>query len=248
MHDAVPSSTLPDHPATTRCVSGGGCGARNRAAAILRGWSVGPLSSFRTGSGSRATLLTVETVPCPHCEAPLKPTATYCLACNTPVVPETSRLSVGEPTQVKIGRPIVGITIIAVAVLLVLGAGVGTFAFIHHRRAATTNQATKDVRRATALIVNAQAGKKSACRRMQKVMAGPVELLQAQCQQVLGHDPGVQLDKIAVDQLQLGGKTGTARVRSTVTDKAGTRNLDQVVHLVEVGKLWRLQWDGRPTV
>ena len=190
----------------------------------------------------------METVPCPQCEAPLKPTATFCLACNTPVVRDTSRLSVGEPTRVHVGRPIVGIAMILGAVLLVGGAAYGTLAFVHHRRAATTSQATRDVTRATDLLVNAQAGKDSACRRVHSLLAGPVELLRSECDQVLGKDPGVRLDKVVVDRVQLAGKTGTARVRATVTDAAGTRNLDQVVHLVEEGKQWRLSWNGHPTV
>ena len=190
----------------------------------------------------------MDTVPCPHCEAPLKPTATFCLACDTPVVPMTSRLSVSEPTRVHVGRPIVGIAMVVGAVLLLAGAAYGGLAFAHHRHVATTTQATRDVRRATALLVNAQAGKEIACHRVRSLLAGPAETVRGECEQVLDKDPGVRLDGVAVDRLDLAGKSGTARVRTTVTDAAGTRHLDQVVHLVEEGKQWRLSWDGHPTV
>lgn len=190
----------------------------------------------------------METIPCPHCAAPLKPTATFCLACDNPVVPETSRLSVGDPIRVEVGRPIVGIAIIAAAVLALVGTAYGTLAFIHHQRAVSTAQVVDDIKHGTGLLVAAEGGSSTACRRTTPVLAGPGQVLRRECDGVVDEDPGVRVDKIVVDHLDLSGRTGTARVRTTVTDEHGTRTVDRVVDLVLESKVWRLKWDGHTTV
>jgi hypothetical protein len=192
------------------------------------------------------TLPAVETVPCPHCEAPLKPAATFCLECDTPVVPDSGRLSVGEPTQVHVGRPILGISMIVAAVLVLGGAAYGTLAFVHHQR--TTTQATKDVTRGTTLLLEAEGGRAGACGKTHRTFAGPVEVVRSECAQVVDGDPGVKVDKVVVDRLSLGAKTGTARVRATISDRSGTRTVERSVNLVKESKRWRLSWDGHPTV
>jgi hypothetical protein len=58
----------------------------------------------------------------------------------------------------------------------------------------------------------------------------------------------VSVDKVVVDQLVLGGKTGTARVRATITDHSGTRTIEHSVNLLKESKRWRLNWDGHPTI
>lgn len=186
--------------------------------------------------------------PCPICEAPLKPSATFCLACDNPVVPETSRLSVGEPVRVQRGRPIVGISIIVAAVLTLGGTAYGTLAFIHHQRAVSTAQVVDNIKAGSRLLVAAEGGSSTACRRTTEVLAGPGEVLRQECAGVVDKDPGVRVDKIVVDRLDLEGLTGTARVRETVTDRHGTRTVDRVVDLAHEARVWRMTWDGRATV
>src|SRR4051794_22259704 len=102
-----------------------------------------------------AILPAVETIPCPFCAAPLKPSATFCLACDKPVVPETSRLSVGDPVEVTMGRPLVAAGV-AVAVLLALGGAVyGTVGFLHHQSAESRAAVIRDVAHGTTLLLKA---------------------------------------------------------------------------------------------
>jgi hypothetical protein len=185
---------------------------------------------------------------CPLCEAPIRPTATFCLACDNPVVPESSRLSVGDPVPVQHGRPLVGLALIAAAVLALGGTTYGAVAFVHHQHAASTAQVVHDITRGATLLVDAESGDSTACARTARVLAGPSQLLRQECTGIVDRDPGVRVDKIRVDRLDLGGRAGTARLRETVTDDRGTRTLERVVHLVHESRVWRLSWDGRTTV
>lgn len=185
---------------------------------------------------------------CPNCDAPLKPAATFCLACDRPVVEETSRLSVGEPVTVSVGRPVVGVAAV-VATALGLGALVwGGLAFIHHERARSTAQVVDDVKQGTTLLVDAEAGKTDACHRSVAVLAGPASDVLTECRAILDHDPGARVASITVDRLSLQAESGTARVRLSVDDRSGTHTLDQVVDLVRARRDWRMSWNGRPEI
>ena len=187
-------------------------------------------------------------IPCPFCDAPLKPSATFCLACDRPVVPETSRLSVGEPVEVKMGRPLVAVAV-AVGVLLALGGtAYGAVAFLHHQSADSRAAAVHDIAHGTTLLLEAEGGDAAACRATVRVLAGQPAATRQACAGVVDHDPGIKVDKVVVDRLHLGGTTGTARVRATITDDKGTRTVDRVVDLVRQARSWRLNWNGRATV
>ena len=185
---------------------------------------------------------------CPHCDAPLKPAARYCLACDRPVGDETSTLSVGEPVAVSVGRPLVAVAAVA-ATVVVLGALVwGYIAFLHHGNGTVAAQARGDVKRGTTLLVSAEGGQPSACLRSARVLAGPAADVLAKCQAIVDHDPGARVASIQVDRLRLQGTTGSVRVRASIHDNTGTHALDRVVDLVRSGRSWRMSWDGRPEI
>ncbi|RNM15751.1 zinc ribbon domain-containing protein [Nocardioides pocheonensis] len=185
---------------------------------------------------------------CPNCDAPLKPAATFCLACDRPVVEETSRLSVGEPVKVSVGRPVVGVAAVAATVLGLGALAWGGLALIHHERARSTAQVVDDVKQGTTLLVDAEAGRTAACHRSVGVLAGPASDVLAECHAILDHDPGARVASIRVDRLSLQTETGTARVRVSVDDRTGTHTLDQVVTLVHARRDWRMSWNGHPEI
>jgi len=183
---------------------------------------------------------------CPHCDAPLKPASTFCLACDRPVVDESSRLSVGEPMRVSAGRPLVGLLVVAGVVLAVGGAAYGGLAYIHQQRTKSTDAVLEDVTRGTTLLVDAEGGRADACQRATSEVAGPADDVLRECRAIVDHDPGVRVAAIRVDRLDLEGAKGTARVRATISDAHGTHALDRAVDLVRGRRDWRMTWDGRP--
>lgn len=183
---------------------------------------------------------------CPHCAAPLRPAATFCLACDRPVVDDTSRLSVGEAVHVSVGRPFVGLLVVAGCLLVVGAAAYAGVALVHHQHAATTRQAVADVTRAATLLVEAEGGRSASCERMSAVVAGPATATLRECRAVVGHDPGAEVARLHVDRVRLHGTAGSARVRTTITDRAGSRTVDRVLHLVHGRRTWLLSWDGTP--
>jgi hypothetical protein len=96
------------------------------------------------------------------------------------------------------------------------------------------------------LLVEAEGGQQGACRRAGTVVAGPAVTVLRDCQAVVDRDPGARVERVRVDGLSLHGTTGTARVHATVADDAGTHDVDEVVHRVQVRRGWRMTWDGRP--
>lgn len=185
---------------------------------------------------------------CPHCDAPLRPAATYCLACDRPIVEQSSRLSVGEAVPVSVGRPLVAVLAIAGAVVVIGSLVWGYVAYVHHGNAQTAAQASADVRKGATLLVAAEGGQSDACRRSTALLAGPATGVLAQCQAIVDHDPGARVTSIRVDRVNLQGSTGTVRVRATVDDRAGAHTLDRVVDVVHVARKWRMSWDGRPEI
>jgi len=183
---------------------------------------------------------------CPHCDAPLKPAATFCLACDRPVVAETSRLSVGEPVQVSVGRPIVAVASIAGVIVFLAASVWGGLAYIHHVHAKSTSLVVDDVKRATTLLIGAEGGQTHDCRRAARVLAGPVKDSVQQCDAIVGEDPGAHVTRIRVSGLDLQGEKGSARVQATVADAKGTRTVDRVIDLQRAERTWRVSWNGRP--
>jgi hypothetical protein len=181
---------------------------------------------------------------CPHCDAPLKPAARFCLACDRPVE-ETSRLSVGAPTVVSTGRPLVGLAVAAAVVVGLAGAVWGGVAFFRHASDHSTAVVVADVKHGTTLLVEAESGQSNACGRLPGVLAGPPKDLERECAAIVGDDPSARITAVTVDRLDLQGLRGTAHLRATVSDAQGTHSIDRVVDLVRVHKAWRFAWDGQ---
>ena len=184
---------------------------------------------------------------CPHCDAPLKPAARFCLACDRPV-DVTSRLSVGDAVVVTKGRPLVACLATGAVVLGLAGAAYGGLAFIHHERHHSTAVVVDEVKKGTSLIVAAEAGRTTACRQATGVLAGPAKNVEQECAAIVGDDPSARVTAVTVDRLDLQGLRGTAHVHATVTDATGTHTIDRVVDLVWAHKVWRLAWDGHREV
>jgi hypothetical protein len=187
----------------------------------------------------------VETIPCPHCGAPIKRVATFCLACDTPVVDTESGLSVGELIVVPAKpRPLL-VTAILVGVLVVLGGSTyGILHFFQDRHANSESQAASDARSAVTLLVRAESGQNGACRKAAAHLTGSGR--RQECLGIVGEDPGAHLENVKLGAAHLGSKTGTVRLTATVVDDHGSRDLDRVLDLDLQGKLWLMRWDGKP--
>jgi hypothetical protein len=191
-------------------------------------------------------LPTVETIPCPNCDAPLKPTATFCLACDTPVTDTERGLSVADPIPVAPTRSalVVAVAVVAGLVALLGGAVYGTVHLLHGRHAHAETQAADDVRRGVTLLVRAESGQRGACRSAAAVLTGSDR--RQECLAIVGQDPGAHLENVHVDPARLGSQTGTVRLRATLVDDHRSRSIDQVYDVVEQSQQWRLRWDGKP--
>lgn len=185
---------------------------------------------------------------CPHCDAPLKPAATFCLACDRPVVDETSRLSVAEPVKVSVGRPVVAVAAIVGCLVLLGGSAWGGVAYVRSVHHKSKELVISDVLRGTTLLIDAEGGSSGDCRRVPKALMGAVKDLRQQCDAIVGDDPGAHVQKISVDRLDLTGEVGKAYVHATVSDAKGTRTVDRVVDLHRASRAWRMVWDGKPEV
>jgi hypothetical protein len=190
----------------------------------------------------------VQTVPCPHCAEPVRPTATFCLACDRPITDTERGLSVAEAVPASIGRPVHGLVIGAVCLVVLGGIAYGGLRLYDHAHASTVDQASNDVRRGLTLLVSAEGGHTDACRELGPVVAPPASRTQAECRAIAGDDRGARLDSITVDRTHLGKESGTSHVEATVTDGTGRHSLDEDVRLVQVGRHWRMAWDGRPAL
>ncbi|WP_457111449.1 hypothetical protein [Marmoricola sp. URHA0025 HA25] len=188
----------------------------------------------------------MQTVPCPHCSEPIRPTATFCLACDR-VITDTERgLSVAEPVPASVGRPLVGLVVAAACVALLGGAAYGGVRIYRHAHVASADAARSDVRRGFRLLVSAESGQGRACDELAPVVAPPAPKTREECQAVLGEDRSAHLDTISVGTPHFGTGTGTVQVKATITDDGGTHAVDETVRLVEVGRHWRMAWDGKP--
>jgi hypothetical protein len=188
----------------------------------------------------------VETSPCPSCGAPLKPTATFCLACDTPVVDTDRGLSVAEPVPVPStrGTAVIAAAVGAGVVLLVAGAAYGTVHLLRGQHAQAEAQAAADVRHGVTLLVRAESGERGACRSVDALLAGSGG--RHECLDIVGEDPGAHLEDVRLDPARLGDGNGTVRLHATLVDGRGSRTLDQVYDVVEQSQQWRLRWDGKP--
>jgi hypothetical protein len=183
---------------------------------------------------------------CPHCDAPLRPTATFCLACNTPVADAQQGLSVAEASVVRMGRPLVGVGVL-VGVLLVLGAiGYGSYAFVHDRSAAERANALTDTRLGVTMLVRAEGGSARSCRRAEAFLAGGPAAVRHKCLAIVGNDHGARLDDVRVDRPSFRSDRGTVHLTATFVDPSGSRPFDHDFAVVKQVKQWRLSWDGGP--
>jgi hypothetical protein len=189
----------------------------------------------------------VETAECPHCGAPTRPTATFCLACDQPITDTERGLSVAEATAVpRRARPVL-VGVVALLVLAVVGGSAyGVVHWISGREHHTQAQAASDARRAITLLVRAESGEAHACHRARPLLSGTE--VQKSCTALVGHDPGVRLSDVRTTTRELDSTAGTVRLTATVTDSHGTRPLDEVLHVTEAGSSGQLQWDGSPPV
>jgi hypothetical protein len=187
----------------------------------------------------------VDTASCPHCDAPIKPTATFCLACDRPIVDTERGLSVAETTAAP-ARPrpvLVGVVIAGVLALL----GGSTYAVVHYiagRHHHAEAVAGADARKAVTLLVRAEAGSAHACRRVAPLLSG--SSARRDCQDIVGRDPGVQFEDVHTGTATIDGSSATVRISARVTDGHGTRTIDDVLKLTQAGNLWQLDWNGTP--
>jgi hypothetical protein len=190
----------------------------------------------------------VQTVPCPHCSEPIRPTATFCLACDNPVVDTDRGLSVAHAVPASVGRPVVGLAVALACVALLGGAAYGGLRIYRHAHAASAAQARAYVRRGLALVVSAESGQTSACHALEGVVAAPASKALSECRSIVGDDRGARVGDLTVGEPHLGKGTGTVELRATIDDRNGPHAVDETVRLVEVRRHWRMTWDGRPAI
>lgn len=189
----------------------------------------------------------METAECPHCGAPVRPTATFCLACDRPITDTERGLSVAEPVVVpRRARPVIASVGIVAVVAVLGGSTYGLLHYVSGRHHNAEAKATADARGAVTLLVRAEGGDGHACARVGAFIAGGAA--RHDCMGIVGHDRGATLADVHAAPAKLTGTTGTVRVTATVTDPRGTHSFDEVVQLAELGKLWRVRWDGTPPV
>jgi len=190
----------------------------------------------------------VESNPCPHCGAPLRPAARFCLACDTPVEPaESSRLSIAEPEPAAPVRrlPILLAGVVAIAALAFLTVGVVHWVGRHETNA--VDQAAGNAGRGLALVVDAESGRGGVCHRTWTAyVSGIGRDLRQECEALADRDPGARLEDVREDPARLGSTTGSVTVHATLADDHGTRAFTQKVDLVDVNGRWLMTWDGRP--
>ena len=188
----------------------------------------------------------MQTVACPHCSEPIRPTATFCLACDRPVVDTDRGLSVAEPVTGSVGRPLVGVAVALACVAVLGGTTYGGVRIYQNAHTALSDQARSDVRRGLELVVAAEDGQASACRSLGAVVAQPAATTLSECRAILGDDKGARLDGVTVGTPHLAKGVGTVAVTGTVTDGDGSRPIDRTVRLFELRRHWRMVWDGQP--
>lgn len=188
----------------------------------------------------------MQTVPCPHCSEPVRPTATFCLACDRPITDTERGLSVAEAVPASVGRPLVGL-VVALACVGLLGAVAYAGVRIYgHAHTAEAKDAQDDVRRGLTLVVSAESGRSAACDELAPVVAPPAAKTRSECEAIVGDDRRAKVDAITLGRPHLGTGSGTVQVRATIADARGTRSLDETVHLTQVGRHWRMVWNGQP--
>lgn len=185
-------------------------------------------------------------MPCPHCSEPVRPTATFCLACDRPILDTERGLSVAEAVPAAVGRPLVGLVVALACLALLGGAAYGGVRIFHNAHSAEAKEAQADVRRGLTLVVSAESGHSAACDELAPLVAPPASTSRAACEAIVGDDRDAKIDTISVGKPRLESGTGTVQVRATIADQRGTRSLDETVSLVEVARHWRMAWNDRP--
>ena len=175
----------------------------------------------------------------------MRPTATFCLACDTPITDTERGLSVAEPVAREVrARPwLVGVVVVGL-VALIGGTTYGVMHYISTRHQHTEAHAAADARQAMTFLVRAESGDAHACRRAAPLLSGFKE--RQSCLAIVGRDPGAKLQDVHTDTAKVNGTAGSVRLRATVADDQGTHAIDDVLKLTEVGSDWHLVWDGTP--
>jgi hypothetical protein len=187
----------------------------------------------------------VETIPCPHCGAPVKRVATFCLACDTPISDTERGLSVAEPVVVAArARPLLVAAVVVGVLVLLGGAAYGVLHFVRGQHADTEKQAAADARSAVTLLVRAESGQPGACHKVVAYLSTGGG--RHACVSIVGEDPGARLENVRLGTAHLGATTGTVRLTATIVDDRQTHALDRVFDLVQQGAHWRMLWDGKP--
>jgi hypothetical protein len=191
----------------------------------------------------------VQTVPCPHCAEPVRPTATFCLACDRPIVDTERGLSVAEAVPASVGRPLVGLVVAVVCLLQLGGVAYGGIRIFRYGRNADADQAKSDVTHGLSLIVSAESGHIRACRALAPLLAEHAMITLAECHAVVGDDEGARVERVSVGTPHFATSVnGSAHLRATIIDAAGSHTIDEVVHLQEIQRHWRMVWNGKPVV
>lgn len=186
--------------------------------------------------------------PCAGCGAILAPHVTYCLACDTPVEGARDGLSVGPMTVTRVGRPRHLIVPVVAAVVLIGGGATVAAVAAHRYHVRGEDQAAAHVRSETTDILRAEAGDRTGCHRLVATMKRPAaaERVRQECLGLVGSDPGMTAGDLRVDRIVLSRRTGSVRLRATLSDPRGTHALDRTVAVARVGGTWSMRWDGEP--
>lgn len=169
-------------------------------------------------------------------------TGTFCLTCNTAVTDAGSALSVAETHSVRKGKPIVGIIVGAIGLVLIGGLCYGLF---QASRPHTATNIEYTVSQGLGLLVKAEGGTKGPCTKLSKYVEGPKTNYLPACQAMINQDPGAHLTATKVSNVVLHGHSGTAHVHATLVDDKGTHTIDRDVKVHEKN-VWHLVWDRQP--
>jgi hypothetical protein len=184
----------------------------------------------------------VEEHLCANCGASLPPTGTFCLACDTPVSPERSALSVSETFVAERGRPLRAVAWILGAAVLVGGV---VYAFLAMTTSHSNGQASNAAIHGVLVLVRSEGGHSAACSLVSTTLSGDAAANLAACKAVADSHPGAVIKRLHAVSTDRSGDTGTVELRGTWVDKSGRSIYEHTVHVVNGEAGWLLSWDGK---